>query len=232
MAQTKEEIREYQQRYYLAHIEKKREHQRLYSQTHLAEKRQYRLANLERDREYIRQYRLSHSEEIKKWSLQYYLANREQINIKTKSRRALHTERGLCVECSNKAIIGFTRCEKHSKSHNDSTKNRYLTRRENGICVKCNSRVLPGYSLCEKHLNGACDEAKRLSHQYPEKMCARAAVKRKARLEQHRCYNCGRQLTAGDGKICIPCSTRTNIPYAERRKMKADEAKYGKIVIK
>ena len=54
-----------------------------------------------------------------------------------KAYKDLHVLLGLCVDCSEKALTGLTRCEKHRKSHVENNRELKHWRQANNKCPSC-----------------------------------------------------------------------------------------------
>ena len=108
----------------------------------------------------------------------------------------------------------------------------YAARKLSGLCRDCNNKALPGMVRCERHLNMDSENWKWRMMRNPAlryKGIMASRIKRENRHEQSRCVACGRKLDDDSAKYCIACSTNTQIPWKERRRLKADVAHYSTV---
>ena len=73
--------------------------------------------DIEKRRQRARRYYWAHREEVREYANQYCLVHRDETNERKRQYKLRHKSQGLCVECSNKAILGQKRCILHSWNH-------------------------------------------------------------------------------------------------------------------
>ena len=133
----------------------------------------------------------------------------EVKRAKTKEQRARQAERqrhrradrratGLCVECSESAVMGKVYCAKHAAADNARTHARQKGLVEAGQCRQCGAPAVAGKTYCGEHL---------AAHS------AQTRTRKKKRVEAGQCAQCG--APAVDGKT--RCAEHQAAHNARRR---------------
>ncbi len=203
----REQLLDRRHRYYLIHREKTLEHNNQYNLAHRGQKseydHQYNLLHREQIKEYKHQRNLMYPDLRKK----YYLLHREKILEHNNQYNLAHRE--YLAECRRQ---------------------RYMARKKLGLCTKCSDKALLGMTQCENHILIEAERDRIFYNTNRPLKLLQAKHRREKLAIQHRCL-CGRSLASEGGKYCYVCSTDERIPWLQKRRLKADEFTYGKMVI-
>jgi len=122
-----------------------------------------------------------------------------------RSRYKERREQGLCYDCDEQPLIGYTRCPKHLLRQRVGKHKQYYNYKEQGLCYRCGDKLTIGDFLCS-HCSYKSGIEKKKYYQQHQKLEREKAIRRhQSYFSEGRCYRCGAPLIEDEIKYCFAC---------------------------